>query len=73
MLLLSTGKRLVFVTNNSTKSRAMYKEKFDKMGIKAEVVSPYAKLFITQYTTNLHFRTKSSARLTVQQSILHVS
>ena len=32
------GKRLVFVTNNSTKSRAMYKEKFDKMGIKAEVV-----------------------------------
>jgi len=35
------GKRLVFVTNNSTKSRAMYKEKFDKMGIKAEVVGIY--------------------------------
>ncbi|KAK3217587.1 hypothetical protein GRF29_1g3535867 [Pseudopithomyces chartarum] len=31
------GKRLVFVTNNSTKSRADYKKKFDKLGIPAEV------------------------------------
>lgn len=30
-----TGKQLVFVTNNSTKSRADYKKKFDKMGITA--------------------------------------
>lgn len=34
-----TGKQLVFVTNNSTKSRADYKKKFDKLGIPAEVVS----------------------------------
>jgi 4-nitrophenyl phosphatase len=32
------GKQLVFVTNNSTKSRADYKKKFDKLGIPAEVV-----------------------------------
>ena len=29
------GKQLVFVTNNSTKSRADYKKKFDKMNIEA--------------------------------------
>jgi ribonucleotide monophosphatase NagD (HAD superfamily) len=33
-----SGKQLVFVTNNSTKSRADYKKKFDKLGIPAEVV-----------------------------------
>ncbi|KAF2476253.1 2-phosphoglycolate phosphatase [Lindgomyces ingoldianus] len=32
-MLRSKGKQLVFVTNNSTKSRADYKKKFDKMGI----------------------------------------
>ncbi|OCK81107.1 4-nitrophenylphosphatase [Lepidopterella palustris CBS 459.81] len=36
-MLRSKGKRLVFVTNNSTKSRADYKKKFDKMGIPCEV------------------------------------
>ena len=33
------GKKLVFVTNNSTKSRADYKKKFDKLGIEAYEVS----------------------------------
>ena len=33
-----SGKQLVFVTNNSTKSRADYKKKFDKLGIPAEAV-----------------------------------
>jgi len=32
------GKQLVFVTNNSTKSRADYKKKFDGMGISANEV-----------------------------------
>ncbi|KAJ4374299.1 hypothetical protein N0V83_003040 [Neocucurbitaria cava] len=36
-MLRSRGKQLVFVTNNSTKSRADYKKKFDKLGIPAEV------------------------------------
>lgn len=35
---IGTGKQLVFVTNNSTKSRADYKKKFDKLGIPAKVV-----------------------------------
>ncbi|OCK87697.1 4-nitrophenylphosphatase [Cenococcum geophilum 1.58] len=36
-MLRSQGKQLVFVTNNSTKSRADYKKKFDKMGIPCKV------------------------------------
>ncbi|KAF2022158.1 2-phosphoglycolate phosphatase [Aaosphaeria arxii CBS 175.79] len=36
-MLKARGKQLVFVTNNSTKSRADYKKKFDKLGIPAEV------------------------------------
>ncbi|KAJ9622349.1 p-nitrophenyl phosphatase [Taxawa tesnikishii (nom. ined.)] len=36
-MLRSKGKQLVFVTNNSTKSRADYKKKFDGMGIPAKV------------------------------------
>ncbi|KAF1958831.1 HAD-like protein [Byssothecium circinans] len=36
-MLRSQGKQLVFVTNNSTKSRADYKKKFDKLGIPAKV------------------------------------
>lgn len=35
-MLRKKGKQLVFVTNNSTKSRADYKKKFDKMGISAK-------------------------------------
>ena len=37
-MLRDNGKQLVFVTNNSTKSRADYKKKFDNNGISAEVV-----------------------------------
>ncbi|KAH8710211.1 4-nitrophenylphosphatase [Phaeosphaeriaceae sp. PMI808] len=36
-MLRSKGKELVFVTNNSTKSRIDYKGKFDKLGIPVEV------------------------------------
>lgn len=32
------GKQIIFVTNNSTKSRAEYQEKLQAMGIPAEVV-----------------------------------
>lgn len=38
-MLRDKGKQVVFVTNNSTKSRADYKKKFDKMGIVAKEVS----------------------------------
>ncbi|PSK57836.1 hypothetical protein B9Z65_9038 [Elsinoe australis] len=36
-MLRKRGKQLVFVTNNSTKSRADYKKKFDNLGIPAKV------------------------------------
>ncbi|KAK8231775.1 4-nitrophenylphosphatase-like protein [Phyllosticta capitalensis] len=36
-MLRSKGKQLVFVTNNSTKSRADYKKKFDKLGVPVTV------------------------------------
>lgn len=36
-LLRKRGKKLIFVTNNSTKSRRTYKKKLDSMGIPAEV------------------------------------
>jgi len=32
------GKRLLFVTNNATKSRRSYKSKFDQLGVQATVV-----------------------------------
>lgn len=42
-MLRSKGKQLVFVTNNSTKSREDYKKKFDKMGIPCKVVRYYQR------------------------------
>lgn len=36
------GKEIVFVTNNASKSRGSYLKKFEKLGIKAEVVSQRA-------------------------------
>lgn len=32
-------KKVIFVTNNATQSRRMYKGKFDKLGVEAHVVS----------------------------------
>lgn len=32
-------KRIIFVTNNATKSRKNYKKKFDKLGVQAEMAS----------------------------------
>ena len=40
----STGKDIVFVTNNATKSRRQYKAKFDKLGIQASEVCPPSQL-----------------------------
>lgn len=40
MLTPSTGKQVVFVTNNSTKSRADYCKKLESLGIPSTVVSP---------------------------------
>lgn len=37
--LQSLEKSVIFVTNNATQSRRMYKGKFDKLGVEAHVVS----------------------------------
>lgn len=52
LLITSIGKQLVFVTNNSTKSRADYKKKFDKLGIPAEVVREVLSHLQTRLTGN---------------------
>ncbi|KAF2197745.1 4-nitrophenylphosphatase [Delitschia confertaspora ATCC 74209] len=44
-MLRSKGKRVVFVTNNSTKSRADYKKKFDKMGIPCDVEEVFGSAY----------------------------
>lgn len=40
-MLRSMGKRLVFVTNNSTKSRKSYAKKFESLGLSVTPVSVY--------------------------------
>ena len=70
------GKQLVFVTNNSTKSRADYKKKFDGMGISAnEVRSRPTEIHALRYgQTKIHpSRTKSSAPPTAPQSTSRAS
>ncbi|KAH7037851.1 HAD-like domain-containing protein [Microdochium trichocladiopsis] len=44
-LLRSRGKRVVFVTNNSTKSREDYQKKLDKMGIASSVEDIFASAY----------------------------
>lgn len=45
---LTAGKKVIFVTNNATKSRAMYKKTFDKLGIDVSEVRPLlSSLFVT--------------------------
>ncbi|KAF2837844.1 4-nitrophenylphosphatase-like protein [Patellaria atrata CBS 101060] len=44
-MLRAKDKRLVFVTNNSTKSRADYKKKFDKMGIPSDVEEVFGSAY----------------------------
>lgn len=39
--LRSKGKSVIFVSNNASKSRAMYKKSFDKFGIDVSEVSHY--------------------------------
>lgn len=36
--LMGTGKKVIFVTNNASKSRRMYKTTFDKLGIEVKEV-----------------------------------
>ncbi|KAF1353378.1 HAD-like domain-containing protein [Delphinella strobiligena] len=49
-MLRSKGKQLVFVTNNSTKSREDYKKKFDKMGIPCKV----EEVFGSSYSASIY-------------------
>lgn len=45
-LFFSLGKQIIFVTNNSTKSRADYQKKLQAMGIPAEVVRALLPSFL---------------------------
>ncbi len=40
--LIRLGKRLIFVTNNASKSRRQYKSTFDKLGIEAKEVRTFS-------------------------------
>ncbi|KAI6145226.1 HAD-like domain-containing protein [Pisolithus tinctorius] len=44
-MLRKRGKRLLFVTNNATKSRRSYKAKFDQLGIEAHVDEIYGSAY----------------------------
>jgi len=39
--LTDSGKRVIFVTNNASKSRRMYKSTFDNLGIQVKEVHPF--------------------------------
>jgi ribonucleotide monophosphatase NagD (HAD superfamily) len=52
--LRAAGKRIFFVTNNSTKSRKGYKKKFDELGLDVqpeEVRSLYVQSVLCMYRT----------------------
>lgn len=46
------GKQIVFVTNNSTKSRRAYKKKLDDLGIPAEV----DEIFCSAYSSAVYIK-----------------
>jgi len=56
-MLRSQGKRVLFVTNNATKSRRNYKKKFDGLGIEAHVVrSTPACRYIYRHSSSCRMR-----------------
>ena len=76
VLTLPSGKQIVFVTNNSTKSRADYIKKLSGMGIPAEVVRLLTPLLsltlpIVHPIYNHHLRTKFSVLHIALQSTFH--
>jgi len=61
----STGKRVIFVTNNASKSRRMYKSTFDKLGIEVKAVSlPFGRNILADPQAK-QSRKKFSARHTL--------
>lgn len=47
MALKALGKQIIFVTNNASKSRATYQERFASMGISADVREIFGSAFAT--------------------------
>ena len=59
-LLRSMGKRLIFVTNNSTKSRAGYTKKFESLGLKVNAEEIFSSSFAAAaYLDSIDFKKKA--------------
>ena len=59
-LLRSMGKRLIFVTNNSTKSRAGYTKKFESLGLKVNAEEIFSSSFAAAaYLESIDFKKKA--------------
>ncbi|KAK9898702.1 2-phosphoglycolate phosphatase [Cystobasidium minutum MCA 4210] len=67
------GKKLIFVTNNATKSREAFKAKFDKLGVEVHVDeifgSAYASVAYLKY--NLHFPSDKKVYVIGEQGMEH--
>jgi hypothetical protein len=71
-MLHAMGKRLVFVTNNSTKSRKQYAKKFDSLGLNVAEEEIFASSFAAAaYLKSVNFPSNKKLELT-QAGISHI-
>lgn len=74
-MLRGMGKRLVFVTNNSTKSRAGYLKKFLDLGLKVQAEEIYSSSYAAAaYLESINFpKDKKASKKIYSTSQLRVS